>query len=161
MRTRICEREVWLPAPIEEVFAFFSDARNLEKLTPPYLQFQVLNEGPIEMRKGGLIDYRLRLRGIPIQWRTEITEWEPGRMFADNQLKGPYRKWYHTHTFESVDGGTLMRDRIEYVIPGGFLELLIYPLVRRDVESIFDYRTKIMNEQFGSAKTESLGVQIA
>lgn len=148
MTTRVCEREVWIPAPIEEVFAFFSDAHNLEKLTPPYLKFNVLTPHPIKMQKGALIDYKLSLRGLPMTWKTEITDWVPGVMFADNQLKGPYKKWYHTHRFESKDGGTLMKDRIEYIIPGGFLEPLIYPFVKKDVESIFDFRTKVMNEMF-------------
>lgn len=151
MNVRVLETETWLPAPVEEVFAFFSDAHNLERLTPAFLRFQVLTPKPIAMAAGTLIDYRLRLRGIPMKWRTEITEWVPGVRFADKQLRGPYRQWIHTHTFEEKDGGTLMRDRVEYVVPGGILEPLIHPFVRRDVEGIFAYRTQVINEVFGGA----------
>lgn len=149
MTVRVCEREIWVPAKLEDVFQFFSDAHNLERITAPFLKFKVLTPRPIEMKVGALIDYRLRLRGIPIGWKTKILEWEPGVRFVDSQLSGPYKQWIHTHTFEERDGGTLCRDRVEYVIPGGFLEPLVYPFVRKDVESIFDYRSKVIGKLFG------------
>lgn len=144
---------MWVPAPLDEVFEFFADAHNLELITPPFLKFRVLTPRPIEMKSGALIDYRLRLRGIPIQWQTEILEWVPGERFVDSQIRGPYKQWIHTHTFESKDGGTLCRDRVEYVIPGGMLEPIIYPFVRRDVEAIFDYRSKVINDMFNGERT--------
>jgi ligand-binding SRPBCC domain-containing protein len=155
MTIRVCERSVWVPAPLDEVFDFFSDANNLERLTPPFLQFKVLTPGPIVMKPGALIDYKLKLRGIPIRWRTEICDWQPGKNFIDKQLKGPYRQWIHTHIFETKDGGTRVSDRVEYAIPGGLLEPLIFPLVRRDVEGIFDYRSKVIAELFGHQEIAS------
>lgn len=151
MPVRVLERETWIPAPVDEVFEFFSNARNLEEITPPFLKFKVVSPGPIEMRQGALIDYRLSLRGVPMRWRTEITDWQPGKSFTDSQIRGPYRRWVHTHSFESKDGGTAMRDRVEYVIPGGPLEGLFYPFVKRDVEAIFDFRERQIRERFKSS----------
>lgn len=136
------EREQRLPAPPQEVFPFFADAHNLEAITPPLLGFRVVTPRPIEMRAGTLIEYRLRLRGVPLSWLTRIEEWEPGERFVDRQLRGPYALWHHTHTFEPEpggSGGTLMRDRVLYRprwwgIPG-------LALVRRDLERIFDFRS--------------------
>src|SRR5688572_24197584 len=98
---------VWLPRPVEEVFPFFGNAHNLDVLTPPWLHFEILTPPPIGMRVGALIDYRISLRGLPMTWRTRITVWEPNRRFVDEQLRGPYREWIHTHDFEHVAGGTL------------------------------------------------------
>ncbi len=139
--------ELWLPRPRPEVFAFFAEARNLEAITPPWLKFEVLTPAPIEMRAGTLIDYRLRLHGIPIRWRTEITLWEPPVRFADTQLRGPYRLWVHTHTFEEKDGGTLCRDDVRYAVPGGALIERLF--VRRDVERIFAHRQDVMRRRLG------------
>lgn len=130
--------ELWLPQPIETVFDYFSDARHLQDLTPPWLHFHVITPGPIEMRAGALIDYRLRLHGIPIRWRTEITDWEPPYRFVDTQLRGPYRLWRHLHTFEEHDGGTLVKDVVDYAVPGGFL--VERWLVRGDLQRIFTFR---------------------
>ena len=132
----------WLPRPRPQVFAFFSDARNLERITPPFLNFQVLTGSPIDIRAGALIDYRLRLRGVPLRWQSEITVWEPPRRFADVQRRGPYRQWEHTHTFDDHDGGTMVRDRVLYALPGPDLltravnALLVAPDTRR----IFAFR---------------------
>lgn len=138
---------VWLPKPVDEVFPFFADARNLERLTPSFLTFRVVTPAPIEMKVGTLIDYRLRVRGLPIRWRSRISRWEPGVAFADEQIKGPYRRWYHTHTFESIAGGTLAGDVVEYAVPGGAVAHALF--VKRDVRAIFDYRAKVMRELFG------------
>ncbi len=144
MRIHRLEREQSLPHPVEDVFAFFADARNLERLTPPLLRFEVLTPGPIEMRPGALIEYRLRLHGVGVDWLTRIEEWEPGVRFVDMQLAGPYRLWHHTHTFEP-DGAdaTIMRDVVRYAIGFGALgELADRLLVRRDLEAIFDHRAE-------------------
>jgi ligand-binding SRPBCC domain-containing protein len=140
MRIHRLEREQSLPHPVEDVFAFFADARNLERLTPPLLRFEVLTPGPIEMRPGALIEYRLRLHGVGVDWLTRIEEWEPGVRFVDMQLAGPYRLWHHTHTFERCGSGTLMRDTVRYALPAWPLGELARPLVRRDLDRIFAFR---------------------
>ena len=135
-------REQLLPRPPDEAFAFFADAFNLEAITPPWLGFRVITPGPIEMSAGTLIEYRLRLHGVPVRWLTRIEEWEPPRRFVDVQVRGPYRHWRHTHSFEPAeDGGTVMRDEVRYALPLGRLGSLAGTLfVRRDLERIFDYR---------------------
>jgi ligand-binding SRPBCC domain-containing protein len=138
--------ELLLPRPRAEVFPFFSEARNLEELTPPWLKFEVLTPSPIEMREGLLIDYRIKIHGIPIRWRTEIVEWDPPHRFVDTQLSGPYKLWHHTHTFEERDGGTLCRDEVRYWPRGGVLMNWLF--VRADVERIFAYRQKRLREIF-------------
>jgi ligand-binding SRPBCC domain-containing protein len=135
------EREQYLDQPLDVVFAFFADARNLERLTPPWLSFHLLTEDPIEMRVGALIDYRLRVHGVPVRWTSVIEEWEPGRGFVDRQLRGPYGLWHHRHRFEPSGEGTLVRDEVDYALPLGRLGDLAHPLfVRRDLERIFAYR---------------------
>jgi len=141
--------DLWVPSPVEDVFAFFSDAHNLEALTPALLRFQVLTPAPIEMAAGTLIDYRLRIRGVPMRWRTEIAEWDPPNGFVDVQLKGPYTSWHHTHRFATEDGGTRCRDIVRYRVFGGHLIQRLF--VRRDVEAIFSYRQAQMRERFGSS----------
>ena len=138
----ILERQQSLPRPPEAVFPFFGDALNLEAITPPWLGFRVVTPEPIAMAPGALIEYRLRLRGVPIRWRTTIAVWDPPHRFVDVQLSGPYRMWHHTHDFEPPPGGgTLMRDTVRYALPFGPLgELAHRLLVRRDLERIFDFR---------------------
>jgi len=139
----------WLPKPLSEVYAFFADAHRLQDLTPPFLNFHVVTPAPIAMFPGAKIDYRLRLRGIPVRWRSEISEWDPPYRFVDRQLIGPYRFWHHLHTFEEQNGGTLVRDTVDYGVPGGrFVHWLI---VRRDLEKIFQYRRERLEEHFGTA----------
>ena len=140
----------WLPRPRAEVFAFFSDAANLQRITPDFLQFRLLTPQPIQMRQGALIDYRLRLRGVPIRWRTEITEWEPPMRFADIQLRGPYAEWTHTHTFDEEEGGTLVRDAVRYRLwgPGVVTRVIDKILVAPDTKRIFEFRHEALEEIF-------------
>ncbi len=139
--------ELWLPRPRDEVFPFFAEARNLEAITPPWLKFEVLTPVPIVMGAGTLIEYRIRLRGLPIPWRTEIAEWKPPHRFVDVQLRGPYKLWHHTHAFEERDGGTFCTDLVRYSPRGGALTNWLF--VRRDVERIFKYRQDRLLESFG------------
>lgn len=140
--------ELWLPVPRDKVFPFFADAANLETITPPWLRFRILTPPPIEMHEGTLIDYRLRIHGVPIRWRTRISVWEPPRRFVDEQLRGPYRQWIHEHTFEPKDGGTLVRDHVRYAVPADWL--LHRWLVRPDIERIFAYRSEVLRRLFGA-----------
>ncbi len=152
MAVHVLTRTQRIPRPREEVFAFFADARNLERITPPELHFRILTPAPIQLRAGALIDYRLSLFGVPFPWRTEIEIWEPGVRFVDRQLRGPYRRWHHTHTFEDAPGGTLMTDRVEYQVPLGPLgELARRLFVTRQVEGIFDHRRRVIEALFGQA----------
>jgi ligand-binding SRPBCC domain-containing protein len=145
--TETLRREQVLPGDPQDVFAFFSDAGNLEAITPPWLRFRIVTPRPIELRPGALIEYRLRLHGIPLRWLTRIQEWEPGRRFVDMQVRGPYALWRHTHTFEPHPEGTLMRDTVEYALPLGPLgRLALLAFVRRDVERIFDFRETALHK---------------
>ncbi len=138
--------EQWLPRPVEEIFPFFARAANLETLTPPFLKFEIITPEPVEMRVGALIDYRIHVHGFPIRWRTEIVGWEPPHRFIDVQLRGPYRLWHHTHTFTEKDGGTLCTDDVRYHPLGGAIANTLF--VRRDIETIFAYRRKRLDELF-------------
>jgi hypothetical protein len=149
------ERSQWIPRPRPEVFAFFADAANLERLTPAFLRFQIETPLPIEMRAGALIDYRLSLMGLPVHWRTRIGSWEPPHRFSDDQERGPYALWHHVHEFEAVDDGTRMRDRVDYRLPFGPLGALAHALsVRRTLERIFDYRRQVIEELFGTSRKD-------
>ena len=144
MRTWLFELEQWLPLSPDRVFRFYADAFKLEEITPPLLRFKVLTVPPIDMKEGTVIDYRLKLRGIPLHWQSQITAWEPPNRFVDEQRKGPYRLWRHQHTFIDVEGGTLAIDRVEYAVHGGVLvkKLLVEP----DLKKIFDYRRRRLQE---------------
>jgi ligand-binding SRPBCC domain-containing protein len=145
----VLERSQRLPLPAARAFAFYADALNLEAITPPWLAFRVATAGPIAMRPGTLIDYRLRLHGIPVSWRTRIEAWEPPERFVDVQLRGPYALWEHTHTFEP-DGehAVVIGDRVRYALPFGPLGRLAHALfVRRDLERIFDHRNRAVAER--------------
>ena len=146
MNEFVFETELWLPHPRNEVFAFFGDAHHLDRITPPWVNFAVLTPAPIVMRPGILIDYRIRIHGVPVRWRTEISAWQPPFQFVDEQRRGPYRLWHHTHTFEEREGGTLCRDRVRYWPRGG--ALMNWLFVRKDVERIFEYRRQRLMETF-------------
>ena len=142
LRYHVLKSEQRLPGTPAEVFPFFADARNLEAITPSWLSFRVTTPLPVEMRAGALIEYRLRLHGIPIAWLTRIEEWLPGVRFVDQQLAGPYRLWHHTHEFEpDGQGGTVMRDTVRYALPFWPLSEVAHALlVRRDLAEIFEFR---------------------
>lgn len=146
----------WVPRPLDEVFDFFSDAGNLEAITPPWLNFEILTPRPIVMRPGALIDYRLRYHGLPMRWRTEITRWEPNVLFQDVQLRGPYALWRHTHEFFADGGGTRIEDLVEYALPLGPLGELVHALqVKANVRKIFDYREEQIAHRFGGPVASS------
>jgi ligand-binding SRPBCC domain-containing protein len=142
-RVHVLERSQRLVRSPDHAFAFYADAFNLEAITPPWLRFRVTSRYPIEMREGALIEYRLRLHGLPIRWLTRIEVWDPPRRFVDVQLRGPYALWEHTHTFEPASDGVVIRDRVRYALPFGPLGSLAHALfVRRDLRRIFDYRAE-------------------
>ncbi len=145
-----------LAAPLDDIFRFFADARNLQELTPPWLRFRVTNEGEIPMAIGTQIDYRLRVHGLPLRWRSEITAWDPPNRFVDEQLVGPYRTWIHEHRFEVQEREgekpiVVATDEVRYQAPGGWLvhRFLVAPDLRR----IFAYRTTRLRERFGAPAT--------
>jgi ligand-binding SRPBCC domain-containing protein len=138
--------ESFVPRPRDEVFAFFSDAANLERLTPPWLRFHILTPMPIAMAVGRLIDYRLRIRGAPVRWQSEITAWNPPHDFADEARRGPYKFWRHQHRFVAEGEGTRVYDDVHYDVPGG--RLVHWLLVGRDVRKIFEYRQRALAEIF-------------
>jgi ligand-binding SRPBCC domain-containing protein len=147
----LLQREQWIPRPIQEVFAYFAAAHNLEALTPPWLGFRILSPMPIVMRAGTRIQYRIRWHGWPVRWLTEIRRWDPLSSFVDVQLQGPYRLWHHTHSFASVKGGTLMRAVVHYALPFGFLGQMMHGwLVQVDLQAIFDYRARKVEELWGA-----------
>jgi ligand-binding SRPBCC domain-containing protein len=152
MAVHTLRREQVVPRPLEEVFGFFSDARNLQKITPPWLNFQILTLEPIDIQPGTLLEYRLRWHGLGIRWRTRIVTWNPPRVFTDEQIRGPYRLWHHTHTFTAEDGGTRMVDVVNYELPFGIAGAIAHRFaVRRDLERVFDYRQQVIASAFGSA----------
>jgi len=157
MHTYVLEREQIIPRSKEETFAFFSDAFNLERITPAFLKFRIVTPRPIEMRAGRIIDYRLSLYGIPFRWRTMIETWSPDERFVDTQLCGPYNLWHHTHTFEALDANrTLMRDVVLSRIPFGPLGRIANALfVASALKMIFDYRAVTTAELLnGTARVE-------
>lgn len=144
------ERTQIVPRPRSEVFAFFADATNLERITPRSVGFTILTPRPIEMREGARIEYRIKLNGIPVRWTTRIAAFEPEERFIDVQERGPYKLWHHTHTFRDVPGGTEIGDLVLYEIGWGALGKLAHGMfVRRQLAHIFDYRSKVMKELFG------------
>ena len=149
MKIHRLEREQWLPASLERVFDFFADAANLQALTPPWLGFRILSPLPIAMRSGARIEYRIALAGVPLRWRTCITRWEPGIRFVDEQERGPYALWEHTHGFERCGDGVLMGDTVRYALPLGALGRVAHGLaVRSALAAIFDYRFARIRERF-------------
>lgn len=151
MKTYTLHRRQYVNRPIAEVFAFFADATNLDRLTPPWLSFRVETPTPIVMQPGTRIQYSIYWHRLRMRWLTEIVEWVPGQRFVDVQLKGPYRHWHHTHSFEATGGGTTIEDLVRYALPFGPLGRAAHALlVRRDVNRIFDYRHRRIEEIMGS-----------
>lgn len=149
MRVETLEREQVLRVPPAEAFRFFANASNLEAITPPWLRFRVVTQGEIGIRPGTLYEYRLRLHGLPVRWLTRIESWEPGRRFTDVQVRGPYRLWCHTHTFQPDEHGTRMLDAVRYALPFGPVGRLARVLfVRRDLNRIFDSRRDAVVARF-------------
>ncbi len=137
-----------VPAEKKLVFSFFSEAANLEVLTPPFLNFKIISPPPIFMAPGTLIDYQIRLYGIPIGWRTKIESFVRFESFVDTQLSGPYRYWRHLHEFADAEGGTLVRDTVNYELPGGPLAPLGHVFVKRSLKQIFDFRREAIARAF-------------
>ncbi len=149
MSIHVLERSQRVEVPVEQAFDFYVDALNLEPMTPPWLHFEVTTPGELRLRQGTLLDYKLRLHGVPVRWQTRIETWEPPLRFVDTQRKGPYSLWEHTHLFEK-DGetATIIHDRVRYAIPLGPLGALAHLLfVRRDLRRIFDYRREAVSER--------------
>lgn len=144
-RLQVLQREQIVATPLDEAFAFFGDPQNLGAITPPWLNFRIL-EAPATLERGSILRYRLRLFGVPVTWRTEITAWDPPSSFVDVQTKGPYDFWEHTHTLEAVDDrSTLIRDRVRYRVPLRAAQLPVQLALR----AIFDHRGEIMRQRLG------------
>lgn len=150
----ILETHLSINRPRDEVFAFFSNAENLERLTPSELRFEILTPTPIPMRAGQIIDYRIRLFRFPLRWRTEITLWAPPFEFIDVQRRGPYAEWIHHHLFTEENGGTRITDRVRYRLPLGGLGRVAHPWVRRELHRIFDYRQNAVRAYFAEGGKE-------
>lgn len=146
----VLEAAQWINRPRDEVFAFFSEAKNLEEITPKWLSFRIDKMSTPQIQEGTLIDYKLRIKGVPARWRTLISSWVPKKSFVDEQLKGPYKTWHHTHSFEDLQGGTLMTDRIIYRPPMGPIgDIARELMIKHDVQKIFQHRHKVVGEKFG------------
>ena len=156
MKTYHLQTQIWLPQGRNEVFAFFADPRNLERLTPDWLRFAIVTPDPIEMKKGTLLDYRLKIRGIPIRWQSEIATWDPPNSFVDRQTRGPYTLWIHEHIFHEYQGGTLVGDKVLYSPPGGWLVQKFF--VAPDLQRIFRYRHRVLQELFNPHKQKPEGL---
>jgi ligand-binding SRPBCC domain-containing protein len=149
-------REMWVPQPLPAVFEFFSRADNLERITPPWMQFRILTPGPIDMKEGAIIAYALRVRGIPLRWLTQIERWNPPLEFIDVQAKGPYKLWRHTHRFSELQGGTSIVDVVDYALPFGVLGRLVHRIqVAPDLSHIFDFRAQRVQSLLSSSTEES------
>lgn len=149
-------RETHLELPIDQVFSFFENPENLARITPPKLGFNILTPTPIEMKSGALIDYTMKVMGLPIHWTTLIAEYKPPYRFVDVQLKGPYQFWHHTHTFEETDRGTLMRDNVRYTLPFGPFGRIAHKLfVQKQLRQIFDHREVAIQSHLLTARVET------
>jgi ligand-binding SRPBCC domain-containing protein len=154
MKIHKLETAIWLTRPRAEVFAFFASPHNLDRLTPPWLNFKILTPAASQITQGTILDYRLRLHGVPIRWQSEISVWEPPYRFVDRQTKGPYALWIHDHRFEDTDSGTTVIDHVEYSVPGGALVNRF--LVAPDLTRIFDYRHQVLKELFNTQNSRNV-----
>ncbi len=153
--------EMVAPIPIAEAFRVFEDPYNLARITPPWLNFRVTSKERVAMRKGAEIDYVIRWMGIPMRWRTLITQYDPPDHFVDEEVKGPYALWRHEHTFEAVPEGTRVRDRVDYALPFGVLGRAAHALtVGAQLVKIFEYRQMKLDELFGVASRKVLAPEI-
>lgn len=151
-RRFVLERTTKIDATVEEVFTFFSAPENLGRITPPSMRFTIRSGPDRRLREGDRIEYAIRVFGLPMRWTTRIATWRDGESFSDLQERGPYRYWLHTHTFSHADGGVEMKDRVEYELPFGFLGSVFGGwLVRRQLDRIFEYRGRVVQEIFGGA----------
>jgi ligand-binding SRPBCC domain-containing protein len=148
------EAALEVPGRIEDHFSFFADAANLQRITPKWLDFRIVTPEPIEMGEGTLIDYRLKVHGIPFRWRSRISVWEPPHRFVDEQIRGPYRRWYHEHRFVQQGDRVRLEDEVTYAVPGGALAHGLF--VRRDLERIFAHRLQELERRFGAAGNPSV-----
>jgi ligand-binding SRPBCC domain-containing protein len=151
VKVYVLERETTVPVPLLQAFAFFEDPGNLARITPPWMRFQITSPGKVEMRRGAEIVYRIRVAGIPLKWKTVITEYDPPRSFVDEQAAGPYRLWRHRHGFRAAPGGTAVSDRVEYALPFGWIGRAAHAVyVQRQLRRIFDYRTQALARIFSA-----------
>lgn len=152
MADHILRCSLHLAVPRARAFAFFADAENLARITPPELAFSIRTPLPIVLKTGALIDYTIGLHGIPMRWRTRIQRWVPGEEFVDEQLRGPYAKWVHRHSFrDDGAGGTIIDDEVQYRLPLGVLGTLVHPIVRLQLRRIFAYRSSAVRRLLGDA----------
>jgi len=147
--------QLWLPRPPKDVFPFFACAENLQRITPPWLDFTIAKADPSPIQRGTVIDYKLRLHGLPLHWRSEIAAWEPPFYFRDEQRRGPYRHWAHSHWLLPHEGGTLCVDEVDYAVPGGPLVERVF--VRRDLRKIFTYRQRAVLREFCGSESDVVG----
>jgi len=145
-KTHRFKTSMTLPFGLRETFAFFADASNLEKITPPELSFHILTPQPIDIIEGSEIDYQLRLYGLPLSWRARITNWNPPHRFVDEQIQGPYRLWVHLHRFYQQNGSTKVVDEVRYQLPLWPLGEVVYPLVAAQLRRIFRFRKQAIGE---------------
>lgn len=153
MRILQFHSRLWIPRRRGEVFEFFANAQNLEEITPAWVQFRFVSTPPAPMRQGAEIEYRLKIHGIPIGWRSRITVWDPPQSFVDEQVRGPYRLWIHEHKFSEDNGGTLCEDHVKYVPPGGTLVSKLF--VEKDIRKIFAYRSERLRAIFGEVSVKN------
>ena len=157
MKIFTLKRELVVLRSRQEVFAFFSRPENLSKITPPSMNFEILTPGPIDMHPGVIIDYSVKIMGLRTHWRTMISRYDPPHSFVDEQLKGPYTFWHHTHRFEDHERGTRIIDEVKYIMPFGWAGRFVhYLLVRRQLDKIFDYRTAVISSMFDIEDTSHL-----
>lgn len=150
MKIHTLTREQLVRRPLAEVFAFFETPENLARITPPWLKFRIVSPSPILMKEGVQLQYTVRMMGVRMRWTSLISEYDPPRRFVDEQIRGPYAYWHHTHTFSEVKGGTLVGDEVRYAMPLGMIGDVVQRLsVQRQLEDIFSYRARAIDEMFG------------
>ena len=157
-RVYTLERRQTVPSPLETVFSFFAEPRNLARITPPWLAFRLVSAGDLVMAEGLRLEYRVRPLGAPMRWVSRITVWDPPHRFADEQERGPYRYWHHLHEFRAVPGGTELLDRVTYALPLGPLGRLAHALVvRPQLRAIFRFRERVIGATVGASPTPVAG----